>query len=233
MIPVLIAPVYNRHDLLERMLRSITHPVERGLIIDNGMIGYKEPGWVGPEWKVATPPFTSYGYPGSINYGIMQTPDADWWMWVSNDVAFGDGDLDAFAQQMDTDQPKVLTWHFAAGAINRAMVQEVGLFDEWSFWPLYFDDNDYAYRCQLAGFPVDYYEGNMTEGSDGHQNSMTIFSDDRIRSRNAETWDLNKRAYVAKWGGLPGKERLKTPWGKRLPLWATRPDVRGRTDRLW
>ncbi len=39
MIPVVIAPAYNRHDLLERMLRSITHPVERGLIIDNGRTG--------------------------------------------------------------------------------------------------------------------------------------------------------------------------------------------------
>lgn len=234
MIPVLIAPAYNRYDLLERMLRSVSHPVERGLIVDNGMTGYPVPEWVGPEWKVAAPPFTSYGYPGSINLGIMQTPDAPWWMWVSNDVVFGEGDLDAMVEIMDrADGPLVLSWHFAMGCVNRAAVQEVGLFDEWSFWPLYFDDNDYAWRCHLAGFDVRWYFGNMTEGADGHETSMTIFSDPTLAARNAETWAINKKAYRDKWGGVPGKEKLKTPWGRKLPLWATRPDVAGRSARLW
>jgi GT2 family glycosyltransferase len=232
-IPVLIAPVYNRHDLLERMLRSVTHPVERGLIIDNGMTGYVKPDWIGPEWQVTAPAYTSYGYPGSINLGIMQTPDAPWWLWVSNDVVFGEGDLDAFAARMDTDEPRIVTYHFAMGVLNRALVQEVGLFDEWSFWPLYYDDNDYAWRCHLAGFDVEYYDGAMTEGADGHQTSLTILSDPTIAAANAVTWDINKRAYIAKWGGPPGKEKLKTPWGQRLPLWATRPDPAGRARRLW
>ncbi len=235
MIPVLIAPVYNRHDLLERMLRSITHPVGRGLVIDNSMSSWHLPHFVGPEWKVTEPPFTSFGYPGSINHGIIQTPDADWWMWVSNDVEFGNGDMDNIAQMMDAagDEPKVITYHFAMGAVNRAAIEAVGLFDEWSFWPLYFDDNDFAYRCDLAGFGITYYDGAMSEGADGHQTSLTIFSDPVIRSRNAETWALNAEAYEAKWGGLPGNEKYRTPWAKRLPLWATRPDLRGRTDRLW
>ena len=233
-IPVLIAPVYNRHDLLDRMVRSITHPVARGLVIDNAMSDYQMTE-VGPEWVVHRPAFTSYGYPGSINLGITQTPDADWWMWVSNDVVFGDGDLDAFVDHMErATGPSLLTWHFAMGAINKAMVQEVGLFDEWSFWPLYFDDNDYAYRCAMAGYPVDYYAGeNIWEGADGHQNSLTIYSDPVLALRNSETWATNKAAYVAKWGGPPGREKYRTPWGRKLPLWATRPDVVGRTDRLW
>ncbi len=213
---------------------SVTHPVQRGLIIDNGRSNYSLPDRAGSEWTVTAPPFTSYGYPGSINLGITQTPDADWWMWVSNDVVFGDGDLDAMVDIMDkADGPTVLSWHFAMGCVNRAAVQAVGLFDEWSFWPLYFDDNDYAWRCHLAGFDVQWYFGNMTEGSDGFQTSMTIHSDPALAFRNSETWAINKAAYVAKWGGQPGKEKLKTPWGKKLPLWATKPDVVGRTRRLW
>ncbi len=180
------------------------------------------------------PPFTTLGYPGSINFGITQTPDAPWWLWVSNDVVFGEGDLDHIARVMDeTDEPRLISYHFAMGALNRACVQEVGLFDEWSFWPLYFDDNDYAYRCKLAGVELLYYDGNLSEGADGHQTTMTIFSDPAIAAANAVTWDINKRAYVAKWGGVPGKERLKTPWGRKLPLWATRPDVEGRKARSW
>ena len=215
------------------MLRSIDHPVGRGLIIDNGMTGYVPD--VGPEWRTIAPPFTSYGYPGSINLGIMQTPDAGWWLWVSNDVVFGDGDLDAIAALMEEagDSPRLVSWHFAMGAVNRAMVDAVGLFDEWSFWPLYFDDNDYAYRCHLAGHPVQWYFGNMTEGADGHTASMTIYSDPVLKARNAETWAINRDAYEAKWGGVPGKETLRTPWGKDLPLWATRPDLEGRYLRLW
>jgi GT2 family glycosyltransferase len=233
-IPVLIAPAYNRYDLLDRMLRSVSHPVERGLIIDNGRSDYAVPDWVGPEWRLIAPPFTSFGYPGSINLGIMQTPDADWWLWVSNDVVFGSGDLDAIVALMEeATGPRLVSWHFAMGAVNRAMVDAVGLFDEWSFWPLYFDDNDYAWRCHLAGFDVEWYFGNMTEGADGHGESMTIRSDPALAFRNSETWAINKAAYIAKWGGPPGKEKRKTPWGKNLPLWATRPDVVGRRDRLW
>jgi len=233
MIPVLIAPTYNRHDLLDRMLHSIDVPVGRGLIIDNGMTGYQKPDDVGPEWHLMSPPWTSLGYPGSINFGIMQTPDAPWWMWVSNDVVFGDGDLARFVELMDTDEPRIVSWHFAMGALNRAVVERVGLFDEWAFWPLYFDDNDYAYRCQMSGIPVTWYDGNMTEGADGHETSMTIFSDPAIRSRNAETWALNKAEYVAKWGGPPGHERLRTPYGRRGPLWSVQPSVNARRDRLW
>jgi hypothetical protein len=234
-IPVLIAPVYNRHDLLDRMLASVTHPVHRGLVIDNGMTGYGLPDFVGSEWAVTSPPFMSYGYPGSINYGITQTPDAPWWLWTSNDVVFGDGDLDAIVEMMDrATGPRLVSWHFAMGAVNREMVEEVGLFDEWSFWPLYFDDNDYAYRCAMAGYPVEWYAGeNMSEGADGHQTSMTIHSDPSLAAANAVTWQINKRAYKEKWGGPPGKETLRTPWGKRLPLWATKPDPLGRVIRNW
>ncbi len=235
MIPVIIAPVLNRYDLLERMLRSIDVPTERGLIIDNGMTGYAKPDWINSEWKVAAPPFTSYGYPGSINFGIMQTPDAPWWIWVSNDVEFGAGDLACLARLMEEsgDAPRLVTYHFAAGALNRAAVEAVGLFDEWNFWPLYFDDNDYAWRCHLAGFDVEWYTGNMTEGADGHDTSLTIFSDPGLAAANAVTWAINRAAYVEKWGGVPGTENLETPWGQPLPLWATKPSVAGRSARLW
>src|SRR5678815_6195011 len=105
-IPVIIAPAYNRFDLLERMLRSVNVPTEQGLIIDNARTGSQRPDWVGPEWQVCSPPFESFGYPGSINFGIMQTPSAPWWLWVSNDVWFGPDDLGNIAGFMDTEEPR-------------------------------------------------------------------------------------------------------------------------------
>ena len=235
MIPVLIAPALNRFDLLERMLRSIDVPVGRGVVIDNGRTGYRRPDWIGPEWEVFAPPFTSLGYPGSINFGITQTPDAPWWLWVSNDVHFGPGDLSAIAALMDAagDEPRLVSYHFAAGALNRPLVDMVGLFDEWCFWPIYYDDNDYAWRCHLAGVEIIPYDGGIREGADGHETSLTIYSDPALAAANSVSWDLNKRAYRAKWGGLPGKETRRTPWGRRLPLWATRPDLEGRDARSW
>jgi hypothetical protein len=233
MIPVVIAPVLNRYDLLERMLLSLTMPVGRGLIIDNGMSGLPVPEFCGPEWRLASPPFGSFGYPGSINFGIMQTADAPWWLWASNDVVFGPDDLTHIAAMMDDPSPRIVTYHFAAGALNRAAVDRVGLFDEWSFWPLYFDDNDYAYRATLAGVDIVWYDGEMSEGADGHETSLTIFSDPALAAANAKTWAINRAAYIAKWGGPPGEEKLKSPWGRRLPLWATRPDMEGRAARDW
>jgi hypothetical protein len=235
MIPLIIAPGLNRFDLLERMLRSIDVPTERGLIIDNDRTGYQKPDWIGPEWTVFAPPFATLGYPGSINFGITQTPAAPWWLWVSNDVTFGPGDLAAIAELMDSagDTPRIVHYHFAAGALNRAVVDEIGLFDEWSFWPLYFDDNDYAYRATLAGVEVLAYDGNMAEGADGFATSLTIKSDPELALANADTWNVNKAAYRAKWGGFPGRETYLTPWNEPLPPWATRPDIAGRHRRSW
>jgi hypothetical protein len=233
-IPVLIAPVLNRYDLLERMLRSVDEPVERGLVIDNGLGNYPLPEWVGPEWVVHTPAFGSYGYPGSINYGIVQTPDAPWWLWVSNDVHFSGGDLgDIRAAMDDATGPLVVSFHFAAGALNQAAVERVGLFDEWSFWPLYFDDNDFAYRCHLAGVPIVPYSGGISEGAEGHETSLTIHSDPELAAANSRSWALNREAYLRKWGGPPGAEQFKTPWDRNLPLWAVQPSLSGRVARGW
>lgn len=229
-IPVIIAPAYNRMDLLERMLRSIDEPVERGLVIDNARTGYTLPDDLA-SYHVFAPPFASLGYPGSINFGIAQTSDAPWWLFASNDVVFGPGDLAAIAQLM-TERPVIVTNDYSWGALNHACVEAVGLFDEWSFHPLYFDDQDYAVRCRRGGVEWIRYTGGITQGADGHGASLTIHSDDRARAENSRSWALNEAAYVAKWGGPIGKERYETPWDLGL-LWATKPDLAGRAARTW
>ena len=37
MVPVIIVPVLNRYDLLDRCLQSIDYPVETLIFIDNGV----------------------------------------------------------------------------------------------------------------------------------------------------------------------------------------------------
>jgi hypothetical protein len=234
-IPAMVCTAYNRHDLLERMLKSIDEPVGRGLIIDNGLTNLVAPDFLGREWRVFTPPFSSLGYPGSLNFIITQTFDAPWWFWASNDIVFGPGDLAEIVKLMGDagGSPRLVTNDYSWGAINRAVVDRVGLFDDWSFYPIYFDDMDLAQRCRLGGVEWIRYEGGITQGADGFQNSLTINSDPLIKSKNGHTWPINEAAYVAKWGGLPGHEVFTTPWNSGLPLWATKPDPRGRQIRSW
>lgn len=228
MIPAVITSIMNRPDYLDRLIDSIDVPVERGLIVDNGRTGYQRDGWT-----VMQPPFRSLGWPGTLNFGIAQTPDAPWWLLVNNDAYFEPGMLAHLVAGVTTqERPAVLHHEWTVVALPMAVVERVGLFDEWSFYPLYFDDTDYARRCYLAG--VEVIEGPWClEGDDGDQHAGTTRSDPELARANNLTWALNRAAYVSKWGGPPGRETFDTPWNQGLPLWATKPDPWGRLARTW
>lgn len=231
MIPVLITSIMNRPDLLDRMLDSIDVPVGRTLVVDNGRTGYQREGVT--VWQ---PPFQSLGWPGTLNFGVMQTPDAPWWLMVNNDAWFEPGKLALLIETMATSE-RIHHHEWTVVALPRSVVDRVGLFDEWSFWPLYFDDTDYSRRCDLAGIPVaegDWCrEGDLDHAGDRNQHAQTIRSDRDLERANNRTWQLNRQAYVAKWGGPPGHETYATPWGRDVPLWATKPDTDGRVARAW
>lgn len=234
MIPVLITALVNRPDLLDRLADSIDVPVERKLVLDNGRTGWRRDGWA-----VVTPPFLGLGWPGALNFGIEQTPDAPYWIGVNNDAWFEPGVLGELAERIEAaDGPLVLHHSWTVFAMNRAVVETIGLFDVWSFYPVYFDDTDYSYRCRLAGIPIVDDRVWVLEGDygDTRNSSQTIKSDPNLARANNRTWNLNRAAYIEKWGGPPGKETFTTPWGGKygaLPLWATRPNLAGREARIW
>lgn len=234
MIPAVIVPVYGRWDLTARMLGTVNECVERGLLVDNrrdAPLDLSMP----PNFRIARPPFESFGWGGSLDLGITQTPDAPWWVWVTNDVMLGPHTLKVLYDVMEDagDRPLVMTHRWAVGALNRAVVQRVGLFDTWSYHPIYFEDTDYAYRCHLAGIEVRIDPLGVTEGADGFEHSVTTQTDPELASANNRTWELNRAAYVRKWGGAPGEERYSSPWGMDLPLWAVRPALDARVARRW
>lgn len=237
MIPLLIAPVLNRWDVLQRMLDSLDHPVKHLLIVNNGMTG--TPPLVYPETvsKVTafTPPLSPLGYGGAINFGITQTPQHPWWMWTSNDVVFEPGHLATVVERMEAaDGPRIVTGGFTWAAVNRELIDLVGLIDEWSFFPIYYDDNDFHRRCQVA--EVDWVE-DWNRGSrhgDGiHSASVAIMSDPQARVSNDRSFAVNGSAYLEKWGGPPGHEKYETPWNSGMPVWVTRPSIAGRLRRRW
>lgn len=232
MIPVLICPIVNGVDLLRRMLASVDEPVERLVIVD-----------MTPDRSVDVPgalyirPLISLGLAGAINAGIMQTPDAPWWLFSSHDLVYGPGDLAEIAALVAIDDAPVFVTgdrldermlRNAYGAVNRAAVEMVGLFDEHAFYPIYYDDDDWERRCRLGG--VDWVEFN---GMIAHDRSSTI-KDPLAAAANARTFPLNRARYIEKWGGAPGGEQFTTPYGiPGCPLSFTRPDPAGRAARLW
>lgn len=229
MIPVLVVSIMNRPDLLDRMLDSVDVEVGLTLVIDNGRVGYQRQGAT-----VFTPPCRSLGWAGSLNFAVGQTPEAAWWLYANNDAWFEPGKLAALAAAVEADRLVVHHDEWTVAAVTREVVERVGLLDEWSYHPIYFEDTDYARRCHLAGIPVvqgDWCREGDMDGAEQH--SLTIRSDADLAAANNRTWQLNRQAYVAKWGGPPGRETFTTPWGRDVPLWASKPDVDGRAARTW
>lgn len=242
MIPFLIAPAYNRHDLLLRLLKSIDAPVRGGLILDNGRNLASDPAYLPIleqaellNLRVFTPPYASLGYGGGINFSILQAADEPWWLWASNDVEFLPETLDRVSELMESASgPRVVTSGFTWGALNAETVEAVGLIDEHSFHPIYYDDNDFERRCRLAGVEWVEYDSNGTRHGDGdHAASLTINSQEDSRKANSRSFPLNSLAYLAKWGGLPSEEQFTSPWNSGVPLWTTKPSVLSRRRRQW
>src|SRR6478609_1560237 len=92
-IPVLIVPILNQPELLYRMLKSIDHPVDRVVVIDNGDVvldlSEDEP-W--GQLRIVRPGH-NLGVAASWNLGLRVTPQAPWWLIVNHDLEFGPGDL--------------------------------------------------------------------------------------------------------------------------------------------
>ena len=96
MIPVLIIPVLNRYDLLDKSLESIDYPIGDILIINNGLEEYV-PKRKDLTIRVLDMP-SNQGISGSWNLGIKSYPHAPWWLISSADTSFLPGSLEQFAK---------------------------------------------------------------------------------------------------------------------------------------
>jgi hypothetical protein len=225
-IPVLASPVISRLDLLRAMLASIDEEVETLIVVDNSL------GALGPmddlDVKIIRPPLLGLGCVGAWNAAMAQTPGAPWWLLATSDIQFGRGDLRAIWGLMTDATDPVTLGGRGFFAVNAAAVAAIGLWDEWTFYPAYFEDNDWFRRCRLGGVRWVDYGGEVN-----HLGSMTIRSDPALAQRNHVTFSENKRRYVEKWGGLPNEETYATPWNLPVPLSFVRPDLAGRQLRRW
>ena len=207
MVPVVVIPVLNRYDLLERCIDSLDFPVDKIIIIDNG--GKIEQDCLvmprhsrhGKTYIMDMP--SNLGVATSWNLGIKMSPHATGWLLLNNDAYFADGAYDVFAA--DTQDAMVVqagsppwccTW------ISSEAVKRVGLFCE-RFYPAYMEDVDWERRARICG--VDFASSSAVVH---HDNSSTISSDDEMRAANQRTHATNHAFYEYRWAntaasGLP------------------------------
>lgn len=210
-------PILNRVDLLERCLDHVDHPAEL-LVVNNNSIHQGFNGRLRRQAKargfeVSDQP-RNLGVAASWNL-ILKTGMERGYELIfigSNDTFLYPGSLAAVAA-LDKQEDEVV-WHLQSWnffAIHRRAVERVGWFDE-NFYPAYKEDQDYTYRCELAG--VKRIQTYFTGAGADHLGSQTIYSDPHYFARNQHTHiDVNLDYYRDKWGGDSGSERYTTPFG--------------------
>lgn len=204
MIPVLGVPILNRPDLLLTMLRSIDVPVGRIVIIDNGDV---VPDILDENVRVIRPGH-NLGVGASWNLIVKTTPRAPWWVFANSDLEFVPGDLARLAEHMVTVGGLALLGTFSVAGISAEVFEKAGLFDE-NFAPAYYEDNDFDYRCRLAGVPM----AGLPTGL-RHHISSTLNSSPNYRRQNTQTFAANGVYYHEKWGGPPMGEVYTTPFNR-------------------
>jgi GT2 family glycosyltransferase len=215
LIPVMIIPVLNKYDLLERMIASIDYPIDELLIIDNGGgAGEYQNNNIGKIRVLRMP--SNLGVPASWNLGIKLYPFAPYWVISSNDVVFEKGTLAILDKALDPDKLTLTKAfpHYQTFAIGENIIEKVGLFDE-GLYPIFFEDNDFHQRVQHHGLTIE-----KIVLPHHHEQSASVRFDERLVERNKQTFQDNAHYYHNKTlnedyseGGWKLSRRRKNDWG--------------------
>jgi GT2 family glycosyltransferase len=201
-------PTINRSDLLYQALEiySVNWPQRHIYVVDNGNqnVTSSNP-WV----QIHSPGF-NLGVSASWNWTIKKAFENGYThiAILNDDIIWKKSvrEIERFIQE----NPAGLyvsggTW--CCFVLSHDAFLRVGGFDE-GFFPAYFEDNDFCYRCRLAGIE------RVTDpffSPEVYRNSMTI---DKDKSLNTN-FDINKEKFILKWGGEPGKENYTTPYDRK------------------
>jgi GT2 family glycosyltransferase len=189
-IPMMVVPTLTRHDLLDRMLRSVDSRIGHLVVIDNsgrGIVGGDGP-W---ERMTVLPMPTNLGVAASWNLAIRLAHREPWVLICSDDMWWPVNALHEFAGQSSEDSLVVsATWpHWCAFSIGMRVVQKVGLFDE-GYFPAYFEDTEYERRLRRAG--VERRMGPAVH----HSNASTLNTPGSdFTNRNGHTYQQNRALF--------------------------------------
>lgn len=192
-------PTINRYDLLQLPLikyLNIDFPNIKFFIVDNGNqnIMFKHPNLTVFQEE------TNLGVAGSWNklcqHIFKEHNNA---FILNDDIYLGKSEKDIQELLNTTKEDFYVTPHsWCSFILPKTTFDLVGPFDS-TFYPAYFEDNDYHYRMKLKN--LSYYPNDIVNPI-VFRNSMTIAKDPTLNS----TFERNKQYYINKWGGLPTEE---------------------------
>lgn len=229
-IPVLGVLAYMRGDLLTRMVESIDHPVEKLVVVLNGVdesivkaadrIRALFPDVIIYNPGLDQPKPVNLGCSGGWNW-ILKNHMRDWVLLVGSDIQFAKGDLDRIAAHYDkhkNDNPPMglvttnYGWH--ACGVTKAGVEAMGYFDE-NLYPAYQEDVDFNWRHYLArkigrlSYPPD-GECVIYAHHEGSASSRSLPGPQF--ERLCKSFERNVEYHIRKWGGAQCHEIYDHPF---------------------
>lgn len=210
---VLGIPTLTRFDLLEQCIDSAL----AGTMIPDAVVVVDNSGGQCPRRPDVTylvPPH-NVGVAAAWNLIARHTSDAD--LLISNDdIVFAPDTIERLLVAAAADPQAgivspIAGQRFCCFWLRQAAYQDVGPFDE-SFWPAYFEDNDYHRRLTLAG-----WGSPVAESAVAHAHSATMRAAEPAEvALHHARFRANARRFQRKWGGMPGAETLTVPYGGLL-----------------
>lgn len=212
-LPLLGVPILNRFDLLERLLRSLDHPVHTLAIVDNSDGRGEGRGLLEQlvtrghpliERVCVATPFRNMGVAGSWNLILRSFPEAAVVLLANNDVQLSPGGLRSALNALSGSAPCFLPMlpgadRFSAFLLTAGAWDLLGLFDE-NFHPAYCEDADYLER--IAAQPlvqtIELPPLQQAMAACNPAGSATIASDPRLAAHNRVSFQLNRLWLLSK-----------------------------------
>lgn len=202
----------NRHDLLERAVRSIEPMWPHTSIVDNSEQRTLRTSPLASYVNIIEPP-VPLSFSQTMNFLKQEgeTKHCDVVMFMHNDAEMPPGMAKLFLEKVEELCQSNEKWGSATpqcdalSAFNLRAMTEVGLWD--TYLPKYFSDGDYYRRLDLAGYPR-----IVTEVPIVHHGASTVKSDAALAAVHTSTFPQYLRYYTVKWGGEPGQEVYTAPF---------------------
>tara|TARA_B110000196_G_C21050048_1_gene616871 strand:- start:196 stop:957 length:762 start_codon:yes stop_codon:yes gene_type:complete len=213
-------PTINRKDLLEELLISIDQfqdriPLSKIIIIDNGAqgVGSIIPSGITHLTEVYNE-VENLGVSGSWNKMMrlaFTSYNARGILMLNDDIVIGENFTSVYMSIINSYPDAFLIngpYYWSATTFMRSCYDTIGTFDE-TFFPAYFEDNDYAHRIdlykKLSGDPaIDYYVIDNALMPDVQRNSQTVQRDGSLNSN----FGKNGNYFREKWGNSPHSTNL-------------------------
>lgn len=189
-IPVLIIPVLNRFDLLERVLNSIDYPIDNILIIDNSNSYSTDRENI----HVLNMP-CNIGVAASWNLGIKCFPHAPYWIIGSNDNEWVQGSLQQLNSQSNENLLVFTSQGWNSFSLGSSIVKKIGIFDE-NYYPAYHEDTDYIERIRLHNMKDCIIKTDIPMIC--HGAGTTMHSNPQFEQKNNFTGEANRLYYMEK-----------------------------------